>query len=161
MNESENSVPTIRLRRKEDKVVLDPGDGQEPKPVKLVWAQPVSRRGGPVSVLDAEKNELAMLPSLDALDRESRKVAEEELRGRYLVARITRVMSTRATYGVRYWHVETDRGERRFTIKHTSKNAIWVTDDHLVLRDTLGCRYEIKSFSALDRRSRMEVEKVL
>jgi hypothetical protein len=161
MREPDKPTVAIQLRRQGDQVVLDPGDGKEPKPVKLVWAQPVSRRGGPVSILDAEKNEIAMLPNLDALDPESRQVAEDELLGRYLVARITRVIRARATYGVRYWHVETDRGERRFAIKHTSKNAIWVTDNHLVLRDTLGCRYEINPFSALDRRSRAEVEKVL
>jgi len=36
-----------------------------------------------------------------------------------------------------------------------------LTDDHLVLEDTLGCRYEIKPFSALDARSRAEVSKVI
>ena len=57
--------------------------------------------------------------------------------------------------------VETNLGERRFALKHASKHAIWLTDDHLVLKDTLGCRYEIKPYSALDVRSRAEVEKVL
>jgi len=161
MNESAQTKESIRLRRRGDRVVVDTGDGAEPKPVRLVYARPVADRGGTVSVLDEKNNELAILANLDSLDPESRKVAEEELSGRYLIARITRVVSTRATYGVRYWHVETERGERRFAIKHTSKNATWVADDHLVLRDTLGCRYEINPFSALDRRSQAEVEKVL
>jgi len=152
---------TIRLRRRGDQVVVDAGDGAEAKPVRLVWARPVEDRGGPVSILDEKNNEVALLPDLDSLDPESRKLAEEALSGRYLIPRITRVISTRATFGMRYWHVETEQGERRFAIKHTSKNATWVTEDHLVLRDTLGCRYEIKPLSALDRRSRAEVEKVL
>ena len=155
------SKKQIRLRWEQDRVIMTGGDGDEGTPVKLVWARPITGRGGAISVLDAKKNELAMLESLDALDPDSRKVAEEELTKRYIVPHITRVIRTKANFGIRYWHVETDRGERRFALKNASKNAFWVSRDRLMLRDTLGCLYEISHFSALDPRSRSEVEKVI
>ena len=137
-------------------------DADAEVPVKLVWVRPISGRGGEVACLDPKKKtEVAMLSSLAALDPDSRRVAEEELGRRYLVPRITRVLRATANFGVRYWHVETDLGERRFALKHAAKNAVWITEDHLVLRDTLGCRYEIKPYSVLDRASRAEVEKVI
>ena len=71
------------------------------------------------------------------------------------------ILCATANYGIRYWHVETNLGERRFALKHAGKNAFWLTDDHLMLRDTLGCRYEIRSFSALDPRSQAEVQGVI
>ena len=151
----------IRLRWKEDRVLMSRGNSAEGTPVKLVWARPITGRGGTISVLDGKKNELALLENQDALDPDSRKVAEEELTKRYLVPRITRVIKTMANFGIRYWHVETDRGERRLALKNASKNAFWVSEDHLMLRDTMGCLYEIGSFSALDARSRSEVEKVI
>jgi len=151
----------IRLHWEQDRVLMSRGEGAEGTPVKLVWARPITGRGGAISVLDAKKNELAMLENLDALDPDSRKVAEEELTKRYIVPRITRVIKTTANFGIRYWHVETDRGERRFALKNASKNAFWVSRDRLMLRDTMGCLYEIGSFSALDARSKSEVEKVI
>ena len=151
----------IQLLREGDKVLLRFADEEATCPVRLVWARPISARGREVGFLDEKKNEVATVESLDQLDAESRRVAEEELALRYLVPRITRVLRTRANFGVRYWHVVTDRGERRFTLKNASKNATWVGPDHLVLRDTLGCRYEIPALSALDLKSRREVEKVI
>ena len=167
------SADHIRLVRRGDEVFARfVGDGDD-TPVKLVWARPVSARGGEVCIMHrkptdgadrdggAGTREVLMLASLDCLEPESRRVAEEELGRRYLVPRITRVYRTSAHFGVRYWHVKTTLGERRFALRHASKNAIWITDDHLVLRDTMGCLYEIQPYSALDATSRAEVEKVI
>lgn len=150
-----------RLERDEDRVFLCPADGGPRVPVTLVWVRPISGRGGQVSFVDADKKEVLMLDTLDDLDPESRRIAEEELRRRYLVPRIVRVINATANFGIRYWHVETDLGERHFALKNAARKAIWLSDDHLVLRDTMGCRYEIPSFAALDQRSRNRIERVL
>lgn len=150
------------LKRRQDQVVLHRPEPESEVPVKLVWARPITARGGPLSLVDREKKtEVLMLESLDALDPDSRRIAQEELTARYLMPRITRVILATAHFGVHYWHVETDRGERQFALKHASKNAVWLSDDHLVLRDTLGCRYEIKPYSGLDRHSRAQVERAI
>jgi hypothetical protein len=57
--------------------------------------------------------------------------------------------------------VPTTHGERRYALKHASKNAIGVDSDHSALREAMGCRYETRPFSALDPRSRMQVERVI
>ncbi len=151
----------LQLLRRGDEVFVR-RDGEESRtPVKLVWARPISARGGEICLVDRDKREVGMLQGLHELDEESRRIAEEELARRYLVPRITRVIRTSASFGVRYWHVETDLGERTFALRHASKNAVWIDDDHLVLCDALGCRYEIRPYSALDARSRAEVEKVI
>jgi hypothetical protein len=152
----------VRLLRRADQVFASFEDSSEETEVKPVWARPLSGRGGEVCFLDREKKrEVFMLKSLEALDPESRRVAEAELGMRYLVPRVIRVLRTEASCGVRYWHVRTDLGERRFALKHASRNAVWVTPDHLILRDTLGCRYEIKPYSALDAKSKTQVDKVI
>ena len=151
----------MRLVRRQDRVYAQLNREEEEVPVKLVWARPVSGKGQEVSVLDNDKKELFLLRSLDCLDPDSRRVAEDELDRRYLVPKITRVASTYTNFGARYWHVETDRGCRSFVMKDPSKNVTWVTDDRLIIRDTLGNRYEIESFGGMDPRSRAEVEKVI
>jgi len=153
----------FQLLRDADQVFLR-FTGQESDarmPVKLAWVRPLSARGGEVSIIDSDKKEVLLLDSLADLDPDSRAVAEDELAKRYVIPRITRVTRTSAEFGMRYLYVETDLGLRNFALKHASKNAVWITDDHLMLRDTLGCRYEINPFSALDDRSRAEIDKVI
>jgi len=151
----------FQLLREGDRVFLRFAGGGDRRPVRLAWTRPLSARGGQVSIIGDDKKEVLLLDSLDSLDSDSRAVAEEELAKRYLIPRITRVLRTSADFGMRYLQVETDLGPRHFALKHASKNAVWITDDHLMLRDTLGCRYEIRPFSALDQRSRAEIEKVI
>jgi len=151
--------PDCKLASEADRVFLCRAG--ERIPVKLVWTRPISGRGGGLCLLDKDKKEVLMVNDLDDLDADSRRVAEEELSRRYMLPRITRVVRTQAHFGTRYWHVETDRGERRFAMKHAGKHAVWLTDNHLVLRDTLGCLYEVRPYSALDAKSKAEIEKVI
>ena len=151
----------VELFHEEDRLFVRLSGEEDATPVRLVWARPLSSRGGEVSLVDEKKREVLMLESLDVLRPESRRVAEEELERRYVLPRVTRVLRTTADFGMRYWHVETTLGERRFALKNASKTVVWLSDEHLVLHDTMGCRYEINPFSALDPRSQAEVEKVL
>lgn len=151
----------FRLFRKLDQTFLWCGSDGEARPVKLVWARPVSGQGREISLFDEKKKEVLMLLSLDALDSASRKIAEEELGRRYLMPRITRVVRTHAHVGTRYWHVETDHGPRHFVVRNPNRDVVWVTDDRVVLRDPLGNRLEIVSLRALDAASRAEVDKVI
>jgi len=133
----------------------------ESKVVRLVWARPISAAGGEIALLDEKKREIALLPGLDALDPASRQIAEEELRCRYLLPRVLRVLQTRSQFGTRYWHVETDHGIRQFVIRNPNHDIIWLSDDHLVLRDPLGNRFEIPSIAGLDAASRAAVHQVI
>jgi hypothetical protein len=151
----------MNLVRRHDRVYARLSGEDREVPVKLVWARPVSGKGQEVSVLGTDKKELFLLKSLEGLDPASRRVAEEELDQRYLVPRIRKVLSTYTNFGARYWHVETDRGDLRFVMKDPSKNVTWVTADRMILRDTLGNRYEIESYAGLDARSRSEIDKVI
>jgi hypothetical protein len=64
-------------------------------------------------------------------------------------------------HGHRYLKVQTNRGFRYFNLKEPGKNVTHVTDDHLVIRDSMGNRYEIQSVKALDAESRQRLELVL
>jgi hypothetical protein len=151
----------VRLHFKNDRVHLRrPGRDQD-VPVRAVWARPLSGRGGAVSFLNEKNEEVLMVSDLGELDPESRRIAQQDLARRYLLARIERVTRTDPHYGNRYWEVETDRGPRHFVMREPSKNVLWLTDDHVLIRDTMGCRYEIESLARLDPRSRALALRVL
>jgi hypothetical protein len=150
----------IRLRRENGRLLLERAGGPD-LPVTLAWARPITARGREFVLLDEAKREVLMLEGPESLDAASAALAQEELAGAYVIPRILRVLRTETVFGTQYWDVETDRGPRRFAVKSDNRNAAWVDADHLVLRDTLGCRYDIRPFSALDAASHAAVEKVM
>jgi len=153
---------TIQLLKNGEQLVARRADETESVPARIVWASPMRAPAGGLSILHAtKKKELAFVPDLEALEADSRALAVEELTRRYFLPKVLRIVQTRATFGNRYWHVETDRGPRRFLMKAPETNAIWLTDDRCVLRDCLGNCYEIESMAALDAKSRARADAVL
>ncbi len=151
----------FRLYRQED-MVLYQQPGKEPQAVRVLWAKPLSARGGPVSIMQAgKKKEVAYLTSLDQLDPASRKIALEELAGGMILAKITMIFSIMMRFGNYYWDVDTDRGQRRFLLTSPENNHIRPTPDSIVIRDASGNCYEINPVSALDARSLRELDRVL
>ncbi|MBA3685582.1 MAG: DUF1854 domain-containing protein [Planctomycetes bacterium] len=153
-------VPAITLARALDRVTAAI-DGRPPVPVRLVWARPITGRGQDIALLDDQKTCLAMVGGLAVFAPASRAIAEEELGRRYCIAAITSVHAVRVEFGNRYWDVETDRGRRRFLLREPGKNLTRVSEDHVLIRDTLGNRYVIASLAALDPRSRIEAIRAL
>lgn len=129
--------------------------------VKPVWASPLTYPNRYLSLLNAKGEEIAMLSGLEALDADSRSAVTEELSRRYLTARVESVESARSEFGVTYWHVQTDRGERDFVTQSLQENAQWLSERHLLLIDVDGNRFEIPDVSALAPTSRAIVEQTL
>jgi len=122
--------------------------------IKLYQAAPLSRPKRYLSLQSGKGEEVILIDTIQDLTPESQTVVEEELRRRYLTARVTGIANVRTEFGVTYWHVETDRGERDFVIQSLSESCQWFSDDHLLLTDVDGNRFEIASRSSLDPASR-------
>jgi uncharacterized protein DUF1854 len=142
-------------------VRLTVGDERSYHTVKLYQAWPLSMPGRCVSFQDGRGEEILMLEDLAGLDPKSRAVAEEELRRRYLTARVEAVWNVRTEFGVTYWHVLTDRGERDFVVQSLSESCVWLSESHVMIVDVDGNRFEIPDLKALDRASRAQLAAVL
>jgi hypothetical protein len=95
------------------------------------------------------------------LDHESRQIVEEELRRRYLLPVITRIVSLRREFGMSLWKVETDRGISEFTMTGGHDNIAELTPTRLVLTDSEGNRYEIPDLRRLDPASRALLDTII
>ena len=150
----------LKLLRRGDVIFAEIGE-RKPVEVKLLYARPVSDRSKQISVLTRKgKEEIAWIESLDELDRESQEVAREALNARYQISRIEAVKHSFVNHGHRYLKVETNRGFRYFNLKEPGKNVTWLSDDIVVIRDSMGNRYEV-TLSKLDAESRGKLEQVL
>ena len=145
----------IKLTRKNGRVLLN-GEA-----VRLLWARPISGRGQEISILSEKNEELAFLENLQCLDEDSQKIANEELQSRYLISRIEKVIEASSVFGKRVVKAQTNRGLISFAIKNPNHTIVHLPKDRVVIKCAIGNRYEILSLSALDERSRGEIEKVI
>jgi hypothetical protein len=134
---------------------LKAGDDRVYESVKLYRVAPLSQPNGPVAFLDDKGYEICTLRNLSDLEPDSRRIAEAELARRYLTARIQKIISLTQEAAVTYWTVETNRGRREFVVQGLQENCVWFTEDHIMLIDVDGNRFEIPSIAALDARSQV------
>ncbi len=111
-----------------------------------------------LSLMDEEKEEIGMIPDLSVFPEDQAALLRRELKKRYFMPRITRILKIEDRFSTSYWQVETELGDLDFSMKDTQKNIIRVTETRLILVDSDGCRYEIADHTALDRKSRSKLQ---
>ena len=129
--------------------------------VRLFQAWPLSEPRRYLSLVDAKGDEIVMVDDLAEFTPESRAVAEAELGRRYLTARVEAITHIRTEFGVTYWQVRTDRGERDFVVQSLTESCIWLSERHLLIVDVDGNRFEVADRTALDATSQAYLESVL
>lgn len=129
--------------------------------VKLFQAWPLSAPLRHLALQDGKGEEIAMIEHLDQLALDCRQVAKEELARRYLTSRVLAVDDIRTEFGVTYWHVNTDRGERDFVVQSMSESCVWMGDQHLLIIDVDGNRFEFVDLNSFDRASSERLATVL
>ena len=129
--------------------------------VRVVCAAPLSQPDRYICFLDEKNEVICTVEDPIDLDAVSQRIIKEEIEQRYMTAIIKRVDSLRSEFGVSYWEVQTDRGDREFVVRNVSENAQWITDRRLLLLDVDGNRFEISNLEVLDKKSRGLVEMVL
>lgn len=137
------------------------GENRSYHAVKLYQSAPLSKPGRYISLIDGKGEEILMVENLADFTADSREVAEEEIRRRYLTAKVQSITSIRTEFGVTYWHVVTERGERDFVVQSLSESCVWLSDRHILLIDVDGNRFEVVDRHALDAESRQRLESVL
>jgi Domain of unknown function (DUF1854) len=136
-------------------------DKQSYLKVALYQSSPLRRPGKYLSLLDGKSEEIALVASLEELEPESRKVAQQELARRYLTAKIEALTNIKQEFGVTYWHVVTDKGEREFVVQNLSESCLWLSERHLLIIDADSNRFEIPDRAALDSASQRLLDAVL
>lgn len=100
------------------KVTLTYYDGRRIENLEPRRLFPLSGLHKYITLLDGDGREAAIIRSLDTLIPESRRAVEECLEEFYLIPRITGIYDITDKKGSLSWHVQTDRGERRFSIRN-------------------------------------------
>jgi hypothetical protein len=113
------------------------------------YAFPHSVRDRYISLRDMDGYELGIIRSLEDLDKDIRKLLEEELRKRYVTPVILEIKSISDGFDIVEWEVETDRGPKTF-VTLSLYESLKENADGLIVTDMENNRYEIHDSSELD-----------
>ena len=104
-----------------------------------------------ISVREADEKakEIGMIEKLSELDKDQQDMIREQIKLRYFMPTITKVMEVKDEYGYAYWHVMTSFGTCRFTTQMSGDAVIHLSDSRLLVTDIDGNRYEIPDFYKL------------
>lgn len=98
---------------------------------------------------DEKAKEIGIIQHLKDMKKDVQEMIKEQVRLRYFMPVIRRVMDVKDEYGYAYWHVMTDFGACRFTTHMGGDAVINIGGARYQITDIDGNRYELPDLYAL------------
>ncbi len=113
-----------------------------------------------ISVREADEKakEIGIIRALKDLGREEQEMIREQIRLRYFLPVIRKVMDVKDEYGYAYWHVMTDFGACRFTTHLSGEAVVALSESRYQITDIDGNRYELPDLYALSVMERKKLD---
>ena len=107
---------------------------------------------------DEKAKEIGLIQKLTDLKKEEQEMIREQVRLRYFMPVIRKVLDVKDEYGYAYWHVVTDFGNCRFTTHMGGDAVIALGEVRYQVTDIDGNRYEIPDLYALSVMERKKLD---
>ncbi len=107
---------------------------------------------------DEKAKEIGVIQNLKDMDRDVQEMIREQVRLRYFMPVIRKVMDVKDEYGYAYWHVMTDFGACRFTTHMGGDAVINIGGARYQITDIDGNRYELPDLYALTVMERKKLD---
>ena len=135
-------------------------DGIRSEDVTFVRAFPISSADDGIGILGRNGREVAWIPRLADVPDQTRHAVEQALAGREFMPEIQQVIGISGFAAPCDWHVMTDRGETRFTLK-AEEDIRRMAPPCLMIIDKRGIQYLVRDPKQLDAYSRKVFERFL
>jgi hypothetical protein len=127
-------------------------EGEKTIPVKVRPCFPWSHPRAFLSLRDEDKQERAMIVSLDDLTQDSREALEQVLAEASFMFEIQHIVELGQDFELRVWKVETQIGPRTFLTKYDDFPEE-IGGNGLAIRDLAGDIYVVRDSEKLDSKS--------
>lgn len=107
---------------------------------------------------DEKAKEIGLIESMDKFPGEQQEMLREQIKLRYFMPVITKILDVKDEYGYAYWNVVTTFGACRFTTQMSGDAVIHLSDSRLLVTDIDGNRYEIPDFYQLGVMERKKLD---
>ena len=107
---------------------------------------------------DEKAKEMGIIRSLKDMKKDVQEMIREQIRLRYFLPVIRKVMDVKDEYGYAYWHVMTDFGVCRFTTHMGGDAVVALGEARYQITDIDGNRYELPDLYALTVMERKKLD---
>ncbi len=107
---------------------------------------------------DEKAKEIGMIRSLKDMPKDVQDMIQEQVRLRYFMPVIRKVMEVKDEYGYAYWYVQTDFGSCRFTTHMGGDAVVSLGEARYQITDIDGNRYELPDLYALTVMERKKLD---
>jgi len=128
---------------------------------RLKRAFPLSDPTSYVSIQDGDGHEVGVLLTIEGLEKETRRLFDEQLDRRYFTPSIERILTLRQEAGMWKFSVETQRGPTEFFVRNWRDSAHEIAPNRWQINSVDGGRFEIPDLEAIDAGSRRLMDQLL
>lgn len=134
--------------------------GREYSRVGVYLTFPLTNPEEFISIREADEKakEIGIVEKLTDFPKDQQDMLREQIKLRYFMPVITKVLDVKDEYGHAYWNVMTSFGACRFTTQMSGDAVIHLSDSRLLVTDIDGNRYEIPDFYALGVMERKKLD---
>ncbi len=109
----------------------------------------------------SEFEEIGIIKHFKKLSLDQQNLVRENIKFRYFVPEITDIKKIKHTHRLWELDVVTDRGEKRFYVRHRRENVTIKDDDRIIITDIEKCRYKITRYKKLPQKAQIELDRIL
>jgi len=142
----------LRIELRDDRTVLS---------ARLKRAFPLTDPNSYVSIQDGKGDEVGVLLSVDGLNKETRRLFDEQLDRRYFTPAIHKIDILRQEAGMWKFVVQTQRGPTEFFVRNWRDSAHEIAPNRWQINSVDGGRFEIPDLEAIDAGSRRLMDQLL
>ena len=126
-------------------------DGKTHKRIGVYLTFPLSDPESFISIREADEKakEIGVIKKLSDIAPDQAELIREQIKLRYFMPEITKVIDVKDEYGYAYWNVITSFGACRFTTGMGGDSVVSLSDARILITDIDGNRYEIRDFNAM------------
>ena len=134
--------------------------GKEYARVGVYLTFPLTEPEEYISIREADEKakEIGIIEKLSQLDKDQQEMIREQIKLRYFMPTITKVLDIKDEYGYAYWNVTTSFGACRFTTRMSGDAVVSLGESRMLVTDIDGNRYEIPDFYQLSVAERKKLD---
>lgn len=135
-------------------------DGKTYERVGIYRTFPITEPDMYISIREANEKarEIGIVEKFTDLEKDQAEMMKEQLRLRYFLPQIEKIIDVKDEYGYAYFHVQTNFGSARFTIHMGSGSVTSLTESRILITDLDGNRFEIPDIYKLTVNERKKLD---
>ncbi len=142
------------------RLMFAPADGGTPEEVIPVRAFPIESETEKIALVGQGGHELAWIETLNDLPEASRRLLQEELNSREFMPEIQRIVAVSGYATPCVWTLETNRGNTQLVLR-SEQDIRRISMSKLLISDSHGVHFLVRSIESLDRASRRFLDRFL